>query len=106
MYVGFDLDAFDPDDSRTLTADFTKMMSDDEAIIEATWECSVADDSETDDEDAADHVSIPATYDGQKTFQHVSGLVDGVKYVLQAVVGTDQGNTYSLWSHITCRAPH
>jgi len=106
MYVGFDLDPFDEVDSRVLSADFAKLMAEGEAIIEATWYCTVADDSDTDDEDASDHVSIPATFSGQKTFQHVSGLVSGVKYVLQAVVGTDEGNTYSLWSHVTCKAPH
>lgn len=106
MYVRYDLDAFESVESRIVPADFGKLMAADEVIIQATWYLTVADDSTGEDENASDHVSIPATFSGQRTFQSISGLVDGVKYALRAVVGTDQGNTYSLWTHLSCKDPH
>ncbi len=106
MYAGKDFSPFDSVETDEFTFDFRKRMGDDETIIGATWYCSIAEDSETSsDEDAADHVSIPATYSGTRTTQTVSGLVSGVKYTLQAVVETDQGDTLSLWSHVLCTEP-
>ncbi len=106
MYVGRDFSPFDSVESEVFTFDFTKRLGDAEAIIEATWFCTVADDSDGEDASASDHVSIPATFGDGKTSQHVSGLVAGVKYALQAVIGTDEGNVISLWSHVICRDPH
>ncbi len=108
MYAGRDFSPFESIESDNLTFDFSKHphIADGEVIEEATWYCEVAEDSETTDDDAADHVSIPATFDSTSTTQHVSGLVDGVKYTMRAVIGTDQGNTLSLWAFIVCRDPH
>ena len=105
MYVGRDFDPADEIESEIYTMDFVRDLADGEAIIGATWYCTVAEDSEAADTNAADHVAIPATYSGTKTMQHVSGLVAGVKYVLQAVIDTDQGNVKSLWSHVVCGDP-
>lgn len=105
MYVGRDFPPADEVESETYTFDFVRDLADGEVIINATWYCTVAADSEGTDEAAADHVAIAAEYIGTKTMQHISGLVADVKYVLQAVVETDQGNTVSLWSHVTCKAP-
>lgn len=108
MYAGRDFSPFESVESDDLTFDFAKHphIADGESIIEATWSCSVAADSETSDDNASDHVGVPATFSGTSTTQHVSGLVDGVKYIMQAVVGTDQGNTLALWSFLVCRDPH
>lgn len=108
MYAGRDFSPFESVESDNITFDFGKHphIADGETIVEATWICAVADDSEGSDDNASDHVDIPATFSGTFTTQHVSGLVDGVKYVLQAVIGTDQGNTLSLWSFLACRDPH
>lgn len=105
MYVGRDFPPADEVESETYTFDFVRDLADGELIISAVWYCTVAADSEEADENAADHVAIAAEVLGTKTMQHISGLVAGVKYVLQAVVETDRGNTVSLWSHVTCRAP-
>ncbi len=104
MYVGRDFDPSDAGESENYTFDFVKDLATGETIIGATWSCSVADGSPGADPDAADHVAIPAQFDVRRTTQHVSGLVAGVKYVLRAVVETDQGNTISLWSHVECGA--
>lgn len=105
MYVGREFLPSDPGESEDYTFDFVKDLADGETIVGATWSCKVAEDSEGEDADAADHVALPASYDGTRTTQHVSGLVAGVKYVLQAVVETSAGNTVSLWSHVECVAP-
>jgi hypothetical protein len=106
MYVGREFSPADSVESEDYTFDFVKDLADGETIVSASWTCSVADDSEGADENAADHVAAPPpTYDGTRTTQHVSGLVAGVKYVLQAVVQTSAGNTVSLWSHVTCMDP-
>ncbi|WP_409188447.1 hypothetical protein [Bradyrhizobium sp. RDM4] len=105
MYVGRDFDPSDLGESETYTFDFVRDLASGETIVGATWFCTVAADSIGVDADAADHVAIPASYNGTKTMQHVSGLVAGVKYVLQAVVETDQGSTLSLWSHVLCGEP-
>lgn len=105
MYVGRDFPPADAVESETYTFDFVRDLADGELIISATWYCTVAAGSEAVDANAADHVAIAAEYQGTKTMQHISGLVADVKYVLQAVVGTDRGNTVSLWSHVVCRTP-
>lgn len=105
MYVGRDFQPSDVGESETYTFDFVRDLGPDEAIIAATWTCRLAADNVGTDDNAADHVALPATFDGTRTSQHVSGLVAGAKYVLQAVVETDQGNTISLWSHVECVAP-
>jgi hypothetical protein len=105
MYVGRDFPPADDVESRNYTFDFVKDLAEGDTIVGATWSCTVAEDSAGQDAEAADHVGVPATYDGTRTTQHVSGLVAGVKYVLQAVVSTQAGETVSLWSHVECRAP-
>lgn len=105
MYVGRDFAPADEVESETYTFDFVRDLADGELIISAVWYCTVAADSEATDAGAADHVAIAADFAGTKTMQHVSGLVAGVKYVLQAVIGTDRGNTVSLWSHVKCGTP-
>lgn len=105
MYVGREFSPSDEGESENYTFDFVKDLAESETIVGSTWYCTVADDSEGADEDAADHVSLPATYSGTQTTQHVSGLVAGVKYVLQAVVETSAGNTVSLWSYVKCMEP-
>lgn len=105
MYVGKDFFPSDVGESEDYSFDFVKDLAADETIVSSTWSCTVAEDSEGTDADASDHVSVPATFDGTITTQHVSGLVAGVKYVLQAVVETSAGNTVSLWSHVLCREP-
>lgn len=101
MYVGRDFPVADPAESRTYTFDFVNDIADGDAIIEAVWYCTVAEGA---DENAADHVAIPANYAGTKTMQSVSGLVDGVKYILRAKVGTEAGETAVLYSHVLCEA--
>jgi hypothetical protein len=105
MYVGRDFHPSDVGESEVYTFDFVKDLADGDIIVEATWHCTVAADSEVADAAAADHVALPATFEGTKTMQQVSGLVDGVKYVLQAVIGSEQGETKSLWSHVKCGTP-
>jgi hypothetical protein len=105
MYVGRPFNHSDEGESEDYSFDFVKDLAEGETIVGVTWTCTVAADSEGADENAADHVAIPASYDGTITTQHVSGLVAGVKYVLQAVVETSAGNTVSLWSHVTCMEP-
>lgn len=105
MYANRDFSPVDSPESVPFSFDFAKHMDEGETIIAATWFCTVAVDSQGDDPDAADHVSIPADFSGTVTTQHVSGFVNGVKYALQAVVETSGGKTLSLWSHTECRDP-
>lgn len=105
MYVGRDFSPADEGESENYSFDFVKDLAEGETIVGSTWYCTVAEDSEAPDEDAADHVAVPASYSGTLTTQHVSGLVAGVKYVLQAVVETSAGNTVSLWSYAPCGEP-
>lgn len=106
MYTSRDFSMSDPGENEVYTFDFVRDVETGETISSATWTCAVADDSHGEDEDAATRVSLTATNAGTRTSQRITGLVGGVKYVLRAVVVTSAGNTKSLWSHVTCEAPH
>ncbi|MBR1150083.1 hypothetical protein [Bradyrhizobium sp. JYMT SZCCT0428] len=105
MYVGRDFSPSDEGESEIYSLDFVRDCAAGETIASAAWHCTVADDSEVQDEDAASRVSGSSSNSGTVSSQRIAGLVDGVKYVLQAVVVTNQGNTKSLWSHVTCGVP-
>lgn len=105
MYVGQDFDAADPQESEVYSFDFVRDLAPGETIASAVWTCEVAPDSPVADAGAATRLVGPPGNDGQVTMQRVAGLVDGVKYVLQAVVTSSLGNQVSLWSNVTCDDP-
>ncbi len=105
MNVGKDFHPSDSGEDETYAIDFVKDLDVGEELVTATWYCTVAEDSEGADATPQDHVELSASIDGTITKQRISGLVAGVKYVLQAVVLTNFDNTRSLWSHVTCELP-
>jgi len=105
MYVGRDFDPSDVGESEVYSFDFVKDLATGETIASSEWFCAVAEDSDADDAAAQDHVALDASNAGTVTSQRITGLVDGVKYVLQAKVVTSLGNTKSLWSHVLTGTP-
>lgn len=105
MYVGRDFDASDPEENEPYSFDFQNDVPPGETITSAVWTCEVADDSAGDDEQAATRLSGAPTNSGVITTHSVAGLQAGVKYLLQAVVTTNEGNVVSLWSHVLGRDP-
>jgi hypothetical protein len=105
MYAGKDFSPADQVESEIYSFDFVKDCASGETIASATWTCQVADDSEGTDGSASSRVSGSSSNDGTVTSQRIVGLRQGVKYVLQAVVVTNQSNTRSLWAHVECVEP-
>jgi len=105
MYVGDEFTAIDVGEVLVLTLDFARSLDTGETIVSSYWLCTVAADSLTDDPSPQDHISLDADVVGTLSKQQVAGLLGGVKYVLQAFVVTNQGNTKSLWTHVACEVP-
>ncbi len=106
MYVGKDFHPSDSGENEVYAFDFVKDLEADETLVSSVWYCTVADDSEETDATPSDRLLLSPSIEGTKTKQRVTGMIENVKYVLHATVVTSDGNTRSLWSHVTCRLPH
>ncbi len=105
MYVRSEFLPADPEENEVYTFDFSKDLATGEVITDATWTCTVAADSAgTDDTPQSRLLLLPQNTD-TTTMQRVAYMLSGVKYVLQAVVTTSDGNTISDWSHVQCHEP-
>src|SRR5215831_17283278 len=105
MYVGRDFSPADVGEDEPYAFDFVKDLAAGEFITSATWHCTVADDSPLDDPNAASCVTGDSVNSGSISSQRITGLIENVDYVLQAVVVTNLGNTKSLWAHVRCGVP-
>ena len=109
MYVGRDFHPADTGEDEIYTFDFRRDFDEGETIVSSEWTCAIASDSESIDDDAPNthHSDDSETLDTDTTSRRrISGLVAGVKYVLEATVTTSLGNMRTLWSHVTCIEPH
>lgn len=102
MYVGSDFQPSDTGESESYTFDFSNDFATSETISSATWSISVV--SGTDASASSRLVGSPSNT-STKSSQRVTGLQDGVTYLLRAVVITSAGNTISLYSHVAASAP-
>ncbi len=105
MYAGHDFTPADPEESRVYTFDFVKDLMVGETITNSAWTCEVAEDSVGTDDTPTARLVLFSDVDGTFSKQRVAFLLADVKYVLQAVVNTSEGNTISLWSHVLCVEP-
>ncbi len=96
-----------PDESLWLPIDFATYLASGDSIPSGnvTWKCTVAEDSAVNDPTPTDRLIDTPTIDGTIVMQKISGCVDGVRYILEAVVVTAAGETLSIWSYLECRSP-
>lgn len=104
MYVGRDFSPAEQDESLVYGLDFAGDLGPSEHITSATWTLIVrmgADPTPEDHLIGGPTLSTPTGTTVQSaTTQRIAGLLPDVTYTARAVVGTNQGNTLSLWSHI------
>lgn len=98
-YSGTDLADMDPGESRAVTLTFTLVGG--ETISTVTW--GIASIGALDPY-AASHLGA-GTLSGAIASNRVSGLIGGIKYLIQAEATTSSGNIYSLYTHVMCRIP-
>lgn len=102
MYAGRDFDPADPGENEIYTFDFVNDLASNEALQSAVWTCAAVAGV---DANAASCVIGTASVLATKTSQRISGLLPGVRYLLQAKGVTNLGNTVSLYSHANCANP-
>jgi hypothetical protein len=86
-------------ESKIYGFDFKRGLVIGEEITGADFDIFVIDGT---DSGAASHLIGPAVISGTQARQRVAGLVQGVTYVLQATVSTNQGSVKSLWGRVEC----
>lgn len=92
-------------ESPTYFLDFTGQLANGESIISAQWTCAVAVDSEVPDSNAANVAFGLPQITGNVTGQQFTGMVGGVKYLIQGFVITNQSNKLEFWTHLYCEVP-
>lgn len=105
MYARRDFDPMDVGEIGEFTFDFARDLASGDTIASVVWACTVADSSDGDDGSASSRLSGFPSNTSSKTTHTVSGLVAGVKYLLQASATTTLGDVLSLWSYVDCKAP-
>ncbi len=105
MFVRKDFLPADPEENEPYAFDFSKDLATGETITDATWSCTVAADSVGTDPTPSARLLLLPQNTATVTTQRVAYMVSGVKYVLQAIVTTSDGNTLSDWAHVTCHEP-
>lgn len=111
MYCGSDFSVSDNPENEIYTFDFVNDLSSGELLVDTTppvWSIALA--SGTDASVATRLSGSPVIQNGPggaltATSQRVVGLLPGVRYILQAVVTTNQGNKKSLYSHVLGNQP-
>lgn len=98
MYVGKDFDPQSATETETFGLDFTGQITPSELITAAAWYCTVKPNTPGVDPTPQSHISGSAAIVGQLTYQKIVGLLDGVIYILEARVTTNQGNIVSLYA--------
>lgn len=105
MYARRDFDPVDVGEIGEFTFNFSRDLASGDTIASVVWACTVADSSDGADASASSRLSGSPSNTTIKTTQRVSGLVAGVKYVLQASATTTLGDMLSLWSYVDCKEP-
>lgn len=98
-YSGTDLVDMDPGESKSVSFTFTLVNS--ETISSITW--GIASIGALDPY-AASRLGAGSS-SGAIASNRVSGLVGGIKYLIQCEATTSDGNIYSLYTHVMCRNP-
>src|SRR5262245_62826106 len=108
MYTGRDFSVAEQVESERFGLDFVRDLQAGDTITSAAWTLSVTPGSNGTDPNPMSHlVGSPAlatpagTTRQTATVQRISGLLPDVRYTARAVVGTAQGDTVTLYSHIT-----
>lgn len=101
MYVGADYSPSDNPENELYGLDFVNDLPSGDSIATAAWTCSNANDTQVTDPTPSARIIAGPFISGTVTTARVSGLLTGVKYVLQATVTTTQGNTLILFTHVT-----
>lgn len=104
-YVGADFTNATQGETITYFFDFSNALAPGEVIASATWTAAVANDSTTFDQSAASIVDGPASIVGNIVGQKFFNMVGGVKYLVEAIAITSQGETIIPWSHFYTDIP-
>lgn len=102
MYVGRDFHPADVGESAMYGFDFARDLNDGETIVSVVWSCWAEDGV---DASASSRLSGSPSNAGTVTKQRVAGLLQGVKYGLQAMVTTSESNQVSLFSYVKGQNP-
>lgn len=102
MFVGQSFQTMAPVENEVFGINFVNDLSAGESIVSATFNISV--DTGVDPSPSSHFVGLPS-FTGATALQRISGLLNGVTYILEAVVTTSLHNTLSLHSRVHCQSP-
>jgi hypothetical protein len=94
----------------TVTFDYGLILASGATVTAATVTCSVVDGTDPTPSarvvgSSANTTSLETGAPNATVSQLVGGMVAGVTYRLQCVATTSDGQSLSLWTHLTCQAP-
>jgi hypothetical protein len=103
-YVGTDLPNNDPYTATQMRIDFVGALNPGEAPASVTsLKLSVVANWVPDPAAGTRIVPGSVAFDDTGAYATVAaGCVAGARYQLRAIIGTNQGNTYDLWSFFNC----
>ena len=105
MYAGIDYSISDVGESEIYGLDFVNDLSSGDSITSVQFSLTVSDNSPSPDPNPANHLDGLPGIVGTVAIIRIDGLLPNVKYILQALCGTAQGNRISLFSHIPTDSP-
>ena len=100
MYAGRDQLPADNSESEVYGFDFINDLLSGETISSAVWSLSVK--SGTDASPSSHLIGSPSIVSATKTAQRISGLLQGVTYIITCTVTTNLSNTKVLWTKVFC----
>jgi hypothetical protein len=103
-YVGTDLPPIDPATQTQMRIDFVNALNPGEAPASVTYFGLKAVPNWVADPNAVNQIlGGSVTHDDTGAYGTIkSGCVAGARYQLRAVIATNQGNSYELWSYFNC----
>lgn len=96
MYCGRDFSAQAESESELFSFDFVNDLAEGDALDSAIWSLTIVRGA---DADIATRLIGGAETGPSKTFQRIAGLRRGVRYKIQAVATTKNGNSLTLYSY-------
>lgn len=100
-YSGTDFPTVNPGEVRTVSFNFTTSLQGGETVSSVSWGMTALGGL---DVYAQSHIT-EGTLSGAIATNVVSGLMGGIKYIIEALATTSAGNVYALYSHMLCQAP-
>ena len=103
MYVGQSFQPMSPDENEVFGINFVNDLAAGESIVSVTA-FNISVKQGTDATPTTHLVGVPS-FVGTTVVQRISGVLNGVEYILEAVIFTTAGNTRSLFSYLPGETP-